>query len=70
MPEPRDPLLKVLVIFRDTETAWFKRLGGAPGGRGPGAETTPGGPDVDGPAKATENNYARVGEGPRWTRTR
>jgi hypothetical protein len=54
MPEPRDPLLKVLTIFISTQTALLhqgSRSASAGAGPGTGVPRRPGSPS--GPAKAT-----------------
>ena len=41
MPEPRDPLLKVLMISNLTQTHYSGRVLGCVGGRGPGGRSPP-----------------------------
>ena len=52
MPEPRDPLLKVVVIIKSDLDITGTRVNGGPL-TGTGQGIRPDGPGVDGPAKAT-----------------
>ena len=59
MPEPRDPLLKVLTIFISfTQTATFRQCSqlGSPAGTGPGAVKPPGGHD----GRARRSNRVQI----------
>ena len=71
MPEPRDPLLKVLIIIDSLRPSIFMRVHRRSGGRGPGDEAPPGDRSPGGPAKAT--GYTRDTGGrldPRGVHTR
>ena len=62
MPEPRDPLLKVLTIFIGTQTVHLRQGSiGASAGTGPGAQCPPATGDSSGPAEATGYIKTRVG---------
>ena len=64
MPEPRDPLLKVLTIFTiGTQTATFRQCSWVEvsGGHGPGGQGGPPAATEGGPAEATGYKETRMG---------